>query len=69
MLRASFYIVSLCSMPFGCGHLQVTMLGASSHIVSVCTMLWLLPSPSDNAQSKLLYCGGMYQALAVVIAQ
>ena len=68
MLRASFYIVSLCSMPFGSGHLQVTMLGASSHIVSVCKMLWLLPSLSDNAQSKSLYCVDMYQALAVVIA-
>ena len=52
----------------GCCHRQVTMLRAWFYAVLVCTMLWLLLSPSDNPRSMVLYSVGVYHALAVVIA-
>ena len=40
------------------------MLGARFYTVLVCTILWLLFSPSDNARSRILYSVGMYHSLA-----
>ena len=58
-----------CVQGSGCCYRLVTMLGAWFYAVLVCTRLWLLLSPSDNARSMVLYSICMNHALADANAQ